>query len=70
MAELMFLHIVIHPPITVPLQQNCQTLEQKCLPWIKQDDRAFPRVLVDEDKVLGVITAINFKLATSLFSWG
>lgn len=70
MAELMFLHIVIYPPITVPLQQNCQTLEQKCLTWIKQDDRAFPRVVVDEDKVLGVLTAINFKLATSLFSSG
>lgn len=69
MAELMFLHIVIYPPITVPLQQNCQTLEQKCLTWIK-DDRAFPRVVVDEDKVLGVLTAINFKLATSLFSSG
>lgn len=55
MAKFMFLHIVIHPHITVPLRQNCQTLEQKCLPWINQDDRAFPRVLVDEDKVLGVI---------------
>lgn len=55
----MFRHIVIHPHITVPLQQNWQTLKKKCLPGIN-GDQAFPRVLVDEDKILGVIIGSNF----------